>query len=72
MMYARRIRAEPNEIDDFENAERIDDKECDEPLLLTVTCGVPESVSFDSDCPDCCEDDEGEYCEHECRRKWGV
>ena len=50
------IWTEPNEIYDFENADRVHDKECDEPLLLSTSRGVPEGVTLDRDCPDYSDD----------------
>jgi len=45
------LRAEPDEVDDFQDAERIDDQEGNEPLLLAAACGVPERVTLQDNSP---------------------
>lgn len=48
---SRRFGTEPDKIDDFKNAERIDNEERDEPPLLTAARRMPERVTFQCDCP---------------------
>lgn len=52
MMKMRRSLTEPDEINDLENAERIDDEERNEPTLLTVTRCVPKGEALYDDGPD--------------------
>ncbi len=39
-------RTKPNQIDNLEDAEGVDDKEGDKPLLLRIACGVPQRETF--------------------------
>lgn len=67
----RRAGAKPDEVDDFNDAERVEDKEGDEPFFLAVASGMPESESFEDRSPDGHDDEEGENCAHEskCKRR---
>ena len=56
MMRMGGVRTVPNEIDNFKNAERVDDEECDKPPLLTAARSMPECIALDDDSPEC--DDE--------------
>lgn len=46
------IFAEEQDIDDFKNAECVDDKQYDEPPALVVTSGIPQRCSFPREGPD--------------------
>jgi len=59
------LRAEPDEIYNLKNADRVDNEECDEPFLLTAACGVPERVTFDDNGPERDEDENGEKRQHQ-------
>ena len=52
MMRMGRCRAEPDEIDDFKDADRVDNEKCDEPPFLTAAGGIPERVPFQDNSPD--------------------
>jgi len=41
-----RCRAEPDEVDDLEDAKGVDEEERHEPLSLIAAGGVPESEAF--------------------------
>lgn len=51
--YFRSVRAEPEEVDDFKNAQSVKNEEGDEPLFLPVPSRVPKGIAFDGDCPNC-------------------
>lgn len=68
----RRSGAEPDEVDDLKDAERVDDEEGDEPPFLAIAGGVPESEPFDNDSPERHDDDEGDEREHKFGREWGI
>jgi len=38
--------AEPDEIDNFKNAECVDDEKRDEPPFLAVASGIPERIAL--------------------------
>lgn len=61
------IGAEPEEIGDFENPDRVDNKECDEPSLLTGARGVPEGITLQNNSPESDHDDQGQNGEHKSR-----
>ena len=48
----------PKEINNFQDANRIHDKECDEPVFLSGAGGVPQGVTFQYDYPKDDNDDE--------------
>lgn len=70
------LRTVPDEINDFEDAERVDDEKCDEPTLLTAACRVPKRVTLDEDRPKCHyyenRNERGEQGGREWRIKWCV
>ena len=45
-------RAEPDEIDELEDADRVEHEQADKPFFLAVTCRMPEGEPFDGDTPD--------------------
>ena len=68
----RRAWAEPDKIDNFKDAERVENEKCDEPLFLAAARRVPESKSFQNSSPDHYDDEEGENRAHEPRHEWGI
>lgn len=61
----RRSRAEPDEIDDLEDAESVNDEKGDEPPFLAISCSVPERVALNDDCPGRGENEKRHKSEHE-------
>lgn len=61
--------AEPDEVDDFKDAARIDDENRDKPPHLIVASGVPESIALDSEYPDYEKEEESERHKHESGRQ---
>lgn len=59
------VGAEPYEIDKLEDADRVQDKYGDKPLLLTIFSGVPEGITFYGHRPDREQDKEGQEEKHE-------
>lgn len=72
MTEMRRGWAEPDEIDNLEDAECVDDEKNNEPLLLTVASGMPKRVAFDDDSPECDYEDNRDEGEHKCGCKRGI
>lgn len=61
--------AEPDEVDDFENAERVDNQQGDKPFLLTTACSVPERISLQNDSPKRHDENEWDKDAHKSRRE---
>lgn len=64
--------AEPDEIDDVQDTERIDDEQGDEPLFLLMTGGVPEREPFHHDSPEHEDDEKREEHAHDAEGERGV
>jgi hypothetical protein len=62
------VRPEPEEIDDFQDAEGVDHKEYHEPSLLTTSRGVPERIPLYNYSPKGGYNDKRKYCQHQSRR----
>jgi len=71
-MHVRSVGTEPDEIDDLKDAERVDDEERDEPPLLSVSCGVPKSISFENNGPEYDDEEEWKKYKGSSRCKWGI
>ena len=54
------LRAEPDKIDELEDADSVDDKQRDKPPGLAGACGIPEREALKDDRPDDEDEDERE------------
>src|SRR3989344_2245949 len=68
----RRRGTKPDEIDDLEDAERVDNEERDEPFLLTAARRVPERVPLQDDGPERHHKDNGDKDAHQPWCEWGI
>ena len=67
-----RFRTEPDEVNDFQDADRVDDQESDKPPFLRIAGGVPERIALDGDGPERRDDDDRDKREHELGRERGI
>ena len=59
------VGAEPNQVHEFQDAERVDDEKGYEPFLLPITCRMPESIALDDDGPEHDHDKKRHQREHQ-------
>lgn len=68
-MVVGRRGTEPDEVEGFEDAEGVDNKQGDEPPFLSTSSSVPEREAFEDDGPEQGKEKERGECKHEFRHK---
>lgn len=63
------IRTEPDEIDDLEDADRVNNEEYDEPPFLAIARRMPERIPFENNGPEQDDDEKGKERERQSGRE---